>query len=224
MAFTSNSDLFGAIHEEGIQRVVRHVMRQRPSLFNYGTALVRANPGLLCEPIEAAPGVTQLITLLPPIPLFGAEAFALNYAFQLTELGIEFHPGDAIGLPPELNPPLGEQRFAFQARGCGGLGCPSREFKPLVDLFLELTQAATLRQVPPARFARAPQASFIREIPAETFETSRTIPRDVLQDILVRPDQVFVPRQHVFPTRELACFCLDLFATGRAGLTGPAGN
>jgi hypothetical protein len=216
MAFTSNSDLFGAVHEEGLNRVVRHIMRQRPSLFNYGTALVQANPALLCEPIEAAPRVTQLISLLPPIPLFGADQFALNYCFQLTNLEIEFHPGNTITLPPELNPPLGEQRFAFRARGCGGLGCPSREFKPIVDLILELSQIATLRQ--------ATRPSLTREIPAESFATARAAPRDVLQDILVRPDQVFVPRQHVFPTRQLACFCLDLLATGRAGLIGPEGN
>jgi hypothetical protein len=36
--FTDNCDLYGAIHEDGINRVVRHIMRQRPSLFNYGTA------------------------------------------------------------------------------------------------------------------------------------------------------------------------------------------
>jgi hypothetical protein len=33
MAFTDNCDLFGAAHEHGANRVIRHIMRQRPSLF-----------------------------------------------------------------------------------------------------------------------------------------------------------------------------------------------
>ena len=38
MALTDKCDLFGAVHEKGVNRVTRHMMRQRPSLFNYGTA------------------------------------------------------------------------------------------------------------------------------------------------------------------------------------------
>jgi hypothetical protein len=41
MAFTDNSDLYGAINEEGINLIAQHIMRQRPSLFNYGTAANR---------------------------------------------------------------------------------------------------------------------------------------------------------------------------------------
>ena len=37
MAFTDESDVFGSVHEDGINLVVRHLMRQRPSLFNYAT-------------------------------------------------------------------------------------------------------------------------------------------------------------------------------------------
>ncbi|HEX7482132.1 MAG TPA: hypothetical protein VF350_01525 [Candidatus Bathyarchaeia archaeon] len=68
MALTSNSDLYAAIRDEGINRVDKHIMRQRPSLFNYGTILVKSNPSLLCSCIDAAPGVTELITLLPRVP------------------------------------------------------------------------------------------------------------------------------------------------------------
>jgi hypothetical protein len=38
MAFTDNADLFASVGEDGINLVVRHIMRQRPSLVNYGTA------------------------------------------------------------------------------------------------------------------------------------------------------------------------------------------
>jgi hypothetical protein len=39
LALTSNSDLYAAIRDEGINRVVKHIIRQRPSLFKYGTIL-----------------------------------------------------------------------------------------------------------------------------------------------------------------------------------------
>jgi hypothetical protein len=37
MAFTDRSEIYGAVHEEGINFLLRHVMRQRPSLFTYAT-------------------------------------------------------------------------------------------------------------------------------------------------------------------------------------------
>ena len=58
MPFTSNCDFYVAIQDAGINRVVRHVMRQRPSLFNYGTALLAQNTHLLCAAIDVAPEVT----------------------------------------------------------------------------------------------------------------------------------------------------------------------
>ena len=39
VALTDNCDIYAAINEAGINRVVRHAMRQRPSLFNYGTVI-----------------------------------------------------------------------------------------------------------------------------------------------------------------------------------------
>lgn len=35
MAFTDSSDLFASFHEDGFNRLISHVMQQRPSLFNY---------------------------------------------------------------------------------------------------------------------------------------------------------------------------------------------
>ena len=32
MALTDNCDLYGAVHEDGVNRIIRHIMRQRPSL------------------------------------------------------------------------------------------------------------------------------------------------------------------------------------------------
>jgi hypothetical protein len=229
MALTEKSDFYVAVHEDGINRVLRHIRRQRPSLFNYSTALIRANPGLLCEPIETTPEVTEPITVQPPIPLFGASGFALNYCFQLTDLAVEFHPGNVITLPPELNPPLGGQRFAFQARGCGGIGCPSKNDLPLFEGLFELERfklkrlsspggssgvtqpdlSRTARIASTAGLPAGAEASVTNLVPGGPFGTGTVLE---------------VPTTHVFPTRKLSCFCLDLFATGRSNITGSEGN
>ena len=77
MAFTSNCDVFLSVNEAGINLVVGHVMRQRPSLFNYGTDAVMRNPRLLCAPINAAPAVfarnNPLITREAPVPIIGTK-------------------------------------------------------------------------------------------------------------------------------------------------------
>jgi len=66
MAFTSNSDLFISVNEAGINQIVRHVMLQRPSLFNYGTEAVMRDPDLRCAPIDAAPAVHE--RAIPSLP------------------------------------------------------------------------------------------------------------------------------------------------------------
>src|SRR5262249_53199304 len=89
MAFTNsanNADLYGAINEEGINLVAQHILRQRPSLFNYGTDLVARRPQLLCVPIEVAPAVTQkmnpVIKVEPALPVLGTSPeVGLNYCF-----------------------------------------------------------------------------------------------------------------------------------------------
>ena len=97
MAFTDNCDLYGASHEDGINRVANHITQQRPSLFNYGTAFVAANPHLLCKPIKVAPDVDNFsnphITVEDPLPVLGTSGLiGLNFCFQITELEIDFYP------------------------------------------------------------------------------------------------------------------------------------
>lgn len=62
MAFTDNCDLYIAIHEEGINRIITHIMRQRPSIFNYGEPSVVDNNNFLCSPIESTKDVKDLQT------------------------------------------------------------------------------------------------------------------------------------------------------------------
>jgi hypothetical protein len=105
MALTSNSDFFVSIQDAGINRVVKHVMRQRPSLFNYGTSAVLYSPELLCQRVDVAQEVIQannpIITVLDPLPVIGTN-LGMNFCVQLTKGEIDFHPGNIISLPPEL--------------------------------------------------------------------------------------------------------------------------
>lgn len=133
MAFTDNCDLFAAVHESGVNRVITHVMRQRPSLFNYASADVASNPELWCSRFEFTPDVTNygnpLFTIMDPIPVFGADSppVALGFIVQLVKAEVDFHPGNVITLPAELSPPLPAQHFAMQVTVCGGIVCPDQK-------------------------------------------------------------------------------------------------
>lgn len=214
MAFTDNCDLFGAIHEQGINRVVRHIMRQRPSLFNYGTALILRQPELLCVPIDPAPAVIQrgdpLITVEDPLPIFGANPpLGLNFVFQFTRAELDFHPGNTIALPPELSPPLGAQRFALHGQICGGLGCPPRD---VVRRFQLEQEHAVNRETLKGKVIDRRQL-----VRGQTKDREQ---KDREEIIVARPKVPPFP----LPTDRLQCFCLDLFIVGHIGLIGPVGN
>lgn len=137
MTLTNNSELFSSVHETAINNIAMHIMRQRPSLFNYGTAYIAARPELLCERIDFDPAVIQrgnpLITVEDPLPVLGTNGLvALNFCFQLTKVEIDFYPGRGITLPSELNPPLAQQQFSLYVRVCGGIGCPSDDIKDII--------------------------------------------------------------------------------------------
>ena len=132
MAFTDNCDVFGSIHEDGFNTIVGHVTRQRPSLFNYGTRFFALRPEMLCHRIDAHPEVTRrgnpLITIEDPLPIPGTNGlYGLDFCVQLVKLAIDFHPGNAVALPPELAP-LGRQGVAFEVEACAGILCPDQKF------------------------------------------------------------------------------------------------
>jgi hypothetical protein len=218
MPFTDKSDIFGAVHEEGINRVVRHIMRQRPSLFNYATPFFRRRPDLLCVPIQAAQSVIQaqnpLFTVQDPLPIVGSLLnVGLNYCIQLTDLQIDFHPGNSVALPRELGA-LQPQRFALRMRACAGIDCPSDD---VIADFLGAAELETVRQSetlvdPPAPRAR----SFTRAIAAPVVSSALARRRFPFDDIAVDLDDLVLDRgdrdKPTLPTRSLLCVCLELFA------------
>jgi len=98
-------------------------MRQRPSLFNYGSPHVVANPELHCMPIDAAPGVAELMTQEEPLPVIGSDGmYALDFCIQLQDLQIDFHKGNLFPLPDEIGE-LPDQRVAVKILICAGVAC-----------------------------------------------------------------------------------------------------
>ena len=136
MAFTDHCDIFASFNEEGFNRIISHIKMQRPSLFNYATADVAENLELLCKAIKPHPIVVirenPLVTIVDPLPIIGTS-YGVNFAIQLVELRVDFHPGDEFDLPPELNPPLEAQRLALKMKLCGGIGCPPKD---IVDKYI----------------------------------------------------------------------------------------
>lgn len=200
MAFTDHCDVFGAVHEDGINLVAWHVRRQRPSLFNYGTALFANNPQLLCKGIDAHPEVLRrhnpLITVEDPIPIPGTDGLiGLDFCFQLTEAKIDFHKGDIINLPPELNPPLQPQRVAIYVQVCGGIVCPERE---VAEKFGEVIASRS----PPIR------------LPGSDRKDNERPPNN--------PDGPRPPIRPI-PGRKALCFCLDVYAVAHVEIIGPSG-
>ena len=210
MAFTDNCSLFGALDEEGINLVVRHVMRQRPSLFNYATRFIKDRPHLLCARIDPHPWViarsNPLVTLESPLPILGTDgSVGLNFCFQITRAEIDLHPGGVVNLPAELTPPLKEQHFAFHVRICGGLGCPSGR---LIFDFADIQIDSPKERFPTHREgARDPHERPPHEQPP---------PHD-------REDTPKPPPK-AFPTDKLECFCLDVFATAHVEIDSSTGQ
>ncbi len=133
MSFTDNCDLFASVHERGVNQVIRHFMRQRPSLFNYASLDIALNRELWCVPIEFTPDVPKygnpLFTIMDPLPIMGAISppVSIGFIVQIPRIEMDFHPGNVISLPPELGPPLKKQRFALRLQVCGSLACPSQK-------------------------------------------------------------------------------------------------
>lgn len=132
MPYTANCDIYFAIQEHGANLIALHVMKQRPSLFNYASSYVAQHPGLACAPVIRTPDVDKynpnnLFTVEPAIPVFGAETppVGLNFCAQLVSAKVDFYPSNVLNLPQEMNPPLSPQQFALGARLCAGLDCPA---------------------------------------------------------------------------------------------------
>lgn len=185
MALTDHCDVFGAVHEDGFNRIFRHIQRQRPSLFNYATRAFATRPELMCREIEAHAEVARrnnpLVTIEDPLPIPNTDGrFGMDFCAQLTKVALDLHPASEFDLPPELAP-LGSQTTALAAQFCVGLSCPDRE-----------------------------RAEAIGDLLAE--ERDRAGGDADGRD---RPDDTPRPPPVPIPSDTIICFCLEVFATLR---------
>lgn len=157
MGFTEHCDLYGAVGEAGVNRVIEGIMLQRPSLFNYATEDIAHNPKLWCAQIPHTPDVTNfknpLFTIVSRLPVLGASSppVSLGFCAQLTRAEIDFFPENTIALPPALDPPLPEQRFSLLLRLCGAIECPSQETIERVPAGGQLSGQDSAVYIPPAK-------------------------------------------------------------------------
>lgn len=196
MPFTDHSDFFASLHEDGFNRMIQQFMRQRPSLFNYATKAFEDKDlfAQLCVPIRPAKAVIDaddpLFKEMDLLPIMGsAYPLGLDWCFQLSELKVDFHPGNAIALPAELGV-LPEQRFALVARACFGLNCPAG--KGMEEL-LRAAEAATETVV-----QRPEKKDDKKNDKREEKKPTKELPKEP------------VP----MPIGKIQCFCMSLYITG----------
>ena len=161
MGYTDHCDLYAAVQEDGINLVAQHVMRQRPSWFNYATQYVSDHPQLACMPVAHTIDVTHysnpLFKVVSPVPILGADSppVGLNFCVQLVKAQVDFHPGNVVTLPAALSPPLAAQHLAMHVKICGGMDCPSEFVKGFLPTPTSYGEATNIRQpqqvVPPTR-------------------------------------------------------------------------
>lgn len=199
MAFTDNCDIFGAIQEKSFNNIVLQLQRQRPSLFNYGTMTFARRPELMCNQRMIRAIDPEVLDFKNPIvkeqPLLAIPGysgpFGLEYCLQLTELSIDFHPGNIHVLPAELGPPLKEQHFSLRGQACAGLDCPTtsilRRLAPDEPAFFPIVSKGSdfIHQQEPPREQRPPDGPVVTRTPVRPFPFNR---------------------------EGRLCFCLDLFA------------
>lgn len=153
------ADLYGAITDDAVNRIINFLHARAPYLFNYVAPSIRlqtdeagnfiglAENWLSCSEVapDPPPGVPRY-RRIPPLQLPGI-AVKLPCSIQLIDLNIDFHPSDAVTLPAELLPPLGSQRFAIQAMVDFGLPCVPMSAVKTPD-FRTYASLITNRQLP----------------------------------------------------------------------------
>jgi hypothetical protein len=197
MAFTDRSDLFAAVHENGINATIGQLMLQRPSMFNYATILfTQALRPQLCVPINTPPGGGPLFTVEPQLPVLGApRPLGLDWCLQLSNVSVDLFPGNTLTLPPELDP-IGSQQFALHLRACFGLACPDDQ---VVENLAAEMEAAVAASMLPASPTTGPATG-----PAGGGGVQPALAAPAVRAAGVQP----------VPSANVLCSCLDVFGVG----------
>ena len=128
------ADLFASVSDDAVNRIIDFAHVHAPYLFNYvapSITFVTDKDGqvtriddlwLVCSPVPDPPEKVPKYKRMPPFALPGIP-IDLPYSIQIIDLALDFHPSDAVALPPELLPPLAPQHFALKAMLQFGLAC-----------------------------------------------------------------------------------------------------
>ena len=128
------ADVYGAITDDAVNRIIGFVHARAPFLFNYVAPSLQVTTDahgnmkiqdlwLTCSdvpdsPLAGVPKYTRVAPFrVPPFPV------GLPYCVQIIDAKIDFHPGDILTLPAELDFPLREQSFALMVLLNFGLAC-----------------------------------------------------------------------------------------------------
>jgi hypothetical protein len=201
MAFTDHSDLFAAVHENGINATIGQLMLQRPSMFNYATIIfTQALSSQFCLPINVPPGGLApgqlLFTVEPQLPVLGApRPLGLDWCLQLTNVSVDLYPGNTLVLPPELDP-IASQQFALHLRACFGLACPEERVVENLTAEMEAAVAASIR---PARPTTGPATGPAGGGGVQPAPGDRSGRASAVQPV---------------PSENVLCSCLELFGVG----------
>jgi hypothetical protein len=158
---------------------------------------------LFCRNIVPAQSVIDaenpIFTEQKPLPIMGSPLpIGLNFCLQLTDFEIDFHPGNVFDLPPELSPHQ-SQRVTLRIQACAGLDCPSPD---VIDELLPAIERTIFEQQLAA--GRITEGEKGRTVHGITTTTLAPFPSRSNRDDEIIP----------LPTRELTCFCLELFTVG----------
>ena len=208
MALTDSSHLFAAMHEDAFNRVLQHIMRKRPSLFNYGTQWVAdqwekrlcdipAVDELVLRPTnEPNAPVTPdpVVTVEDPIPVLGTNgAYGLNFAAQI----------------------VGSRSTSTRATWT----CRRSWVRSSPRSISSRPGAAALDGCPHPRILDA----YNPPVGVDRGARDRRDPRDRhdFDDVGWADPDDDDSESVTLPTESLTCFCLDLFIVGRFEITGP---
>lgn len=111
MSLTQAHGVFTAIHEDGLDDLLRRFFNARPKHLNYGS------PGFVAA--------TTVSAIQMPAIQFPGVPGGIDWSVRLERPRVDAHPQSA-GLPPELDP-LGAQRVSIHTTVQICVGCATRE-------------------------------------------------------------------------------------------------
>lgn len=113
------------INEEGLNRLIKQMMKQRPSMFNFGTERINRKTDLLCfQPtvdIDLPPD-QPWITCIQPLVF---ENFKLDFCYQIKDFEFDLFPSNSA--------PTNIDQFLINITLFIGIGLPDLA---LVDPFI----------------------------------------------------------------------------------------